>query len=97
MINSSRKYQLRSYSFSYEICFVLSFLRRIPLPRLLNSIGILDESFIAYHFLLKEFHINQNNKVIHNLEFYTSEAITVVRILHTALSELLKFSRIIGV
>ena len=76
-----------------KFIWFLSFLRRSSLPRLLNSTGILDGSFIAFPFLLKEFRINQSIKVIHNLELCTSGPINAVRILHTTITELLEFSQ----
>ena len=78
-----------------KFVWFLSFLRPSSLPRLLNSTGNLDGSFIAFQFFIKEFRINQSIKVIHNLEFCTSGATNAVRILHTIITELFEFSRII--
>ena len=78
-----------------KFVWFLFFLRRISLRRLLNSTGILHGSFIAYQFLLKEFHFNQNIKVVHNLEFCTSGPINAGRILHTTITQLFEFSTII--
>ena len=78
-----------------KFVWFLSFMRRSSFPRLLNSTGNLDGSFIAFQFSIKEFRINQSIKVIHNLEFCTLGAINEVRILHTTITELFEFSRII--